>query len=144
MLVEQRVDGEVDGVGASEPRWLQVGGLQQERRPTVGHEGALAVRRDEDADPARPSAGHPDDARRHAIGADDIDQRAAGTITADSRDERRARPEPAEPAGGGRGRPALGEEDAAGDIGPVLERPLGSEHHVDDEIAQHDDPRPAR
>ena len=62
-LAEQRVDRQVEGVGAVEPRRPQVVRREQVGRATVGHEAALAAGCDEDADPAGPRAR---DARRRA------------------------------------------------------------------------------
>ncbi len=125
-----------------EPGRLEIAWLELERRPAVGDEGPLAVGRDEDADPPRASARDPDDSRGHAVAADRLDERPARCVPPDRRDERRTRPEPPEPASRSRGRPTLDEEDPAGDVGPMLERPFRLEHDVDDEIAEDHDPRP--
>ncbi len=143
-LIEERIERQVNGIRAGEPRRLQVGRLELERRRAVGHEGSFAVGRHDDTDPPRPSAGHADHARRHAIGTDDVDEGPAGRIPADRGDQRCSCPQTAEPPRCRRRRPALREEHPTGDVGPVLERAVRPQDDVDHEVAHHHDPRPAR
>ena len=122
-LAEQRVDRQVEGIAP--PRtttaWRS-SGRELVGRAAVGDEAALAVGRDEDADPPGPRSRDAHDARRHAVAPERLDQRPAGRVAPDRRDQARARPEPAEPARRVRRRTALDERDPTRDVRPRFER----------------------
>ena len=69
-FVEQGIDRQVDGIGACEPGWLQVGRPELQCGGAILDEAAFAIGCDEDPDPARPRAGDPDHVRRDAITPD--------------------------------------------------------------------------
>ncbi len=87
-LVDERVQRQVKRVGAGEPGRLEIAWLELEGSPTVGDEGPLAVRRDQDADPPRASARDADHPRGHAVAADRLHERPARRVAPDRRDER--------------------------------------------------------
>ena len=141
-LVEQRVGGEMHGVGALEPRRPEVLGAQQERGAAVLDERALAVRVDEHADPRGPRAGHADRADRDAVGGRRGHQRATRAVATDRAHERRTGTEPAEPSRRRRRRPARAEQDPAPDVAAALDVALRRQDHVDHDVADDDHARP--
>ena len=140
-LAQERIDRQVECVGAVEPGRTQVVGRQLVRCGTVGHEAPLAARRDKDPDPARPCAGDPRHQRSDAVGPDGVDQGPTGRVATDRRDQGRSRPEPAQPTGRGGRRTALDQRHPTGHVRPGLQLAGWREHHVEHQIAEDDDAR---
>ena len=138
-LAQERIDRQVERVGALEPGGAQVVRRQLVRGGAIGDEAPFAAGRDEHADPAGARACDAGHAGPHAVGPDRIHERPAGRIATDGRDQRGPGSEPSEPAGRRGRRAALDERDPTRHVRPRLQLAGRGEDHVEHQIAEDDD-----
>jgi hypothetical protein len=129
----------MDEIDVLEPLGLEVFRAHQCRGAAVGHEGALAVGRDQHADASGPVSGDPHGPHRHPVSLELRDERPAGAVPADRAHQLRADAEAGEPARDVRRRAALPDLDATRDVRPALDRGGGHQDDVHHEVAEHED-----